>query len=209
MNNRISMGYFLAVAATVIWAGNFIVARALNQDILPTGLAFWRWAIAVETLASFTVRSTIQDWKLVQKYLPYLTVSMLLGVTAFNTSIYVADRTTQALKIALIATSSLIFIVLMSRLLDLLQKSFHQLMGRARCPSHKSYFFLWDGHLARPNYFCKRSILWRNYLLNTGSRYDGCGWRCFNVNSGRLVRKAAEHFVCDRRFVYAVKLLRI
>jgi hypothetical protein len=30
-------------------------------------------------------------------------------------------------------------------------------MGRARCPSHKSYFFLWDGHLARPNYFCKRS----------------------------------------------------
>jgi hypothetical protein len=31
-------------------------------------------------------------------------------------------------------------------------------MGRARCPSHKSYFFLWDGHLARPNYFCKRSI---------------------------------------------------
>jgi hypothetical protein len=31
-------------------------------------------------------------------------------------------------------------------------------MGRARCPSHKSYFLLWDGHLARPIYFCKRSI---------------------------------------------------
>jgi len=43
--------------------------------------------------------------------------------------------------------------------LDLLQNPFPQLMGRARCPSHKSYFFLWDGHLARPNYFCKRSIL--------------------------------------------------
>lgn len=35
MNNRISTGYFLAVIATVIWAGNFIVARALNQEILP------------------------------------------------------------------------------------------------------------------------------------------------------------------------------
>ena len=34
---------------------------------------------------------------------------------------------------------------------------FHQFMGRARCPSHKSYFLLWDGHLARPIYFCKRS----------------------------------------------------
>ncbi|MEG3845634.1 hypothetical protein QT971_09395 [Microcoleus sp. herbarium19] len=40
MNNTRSMGYFLAVAATVIWAGNFIVARALNQDILPTRLRY-------------------------------------------------------------------------------------------------------------------------------------------------------------------------
>ena len=115
MNNRISTGYFLAVIATVIWAGNFIVARALNQDILPIGLAFWRWAIAVATLAPFAVRSTVKDWKLVQKYLPYLTVSALLGVTAFNTLIYVAGHTTQALNMALIATSSPIFIVLMSR----------------------------------------------------------------------------------------------
>lgn len=116
MNNRISTGYFLAVAATVIWAGNFIVARALNQDILPIGMAFWRWAIAVATLAPFTVRSTVEDWKMVQKYLPYLTVSALLGVTVFNTLIYIAGQTTQALNMALIATSSPIFIVLMSRL---------------------------------------------------------------------------------------------
>jgi drug/metabolite transporter (DMT)-like permease len=71
MNNRISTGYFLEVAATVIWAGNFIVARALNQDILPIGLAFWPWAIAVGTLAPFAVRSTVEDGKLVQKYLPF------------------------------------------------------------------------------------------------------------------------------------------
>ena len=114
MNNKISRGYFLAVTATVIWSGNFIVARALNQDILPIGLAFWRWAIAVATLAPFAVRSTVEDWKLVQKYLPYLTVSALLGVTVFNTLIYIAGHTTQALNMALIATSSPIFIVLMS-----------------------------------------------------------------------------------------------
>lgn len=115
-NSRISTGYFLAVIATVIWAGNFIVARALNQDILPVSLAFWRWAIAVATLAPFALRSTVEDWKLVQKYLPYLTVSALLGVTVFNTLIYIAGHTTQALNMALISTSSPIFIVLMSRL---------------------------------------------------------------------------------------------
>jgi hypothetical protein len=40
MNSQILMGYFLAVAATVILAGNFIVARALNQDILPNRLRY-------------------------------------------------------------------------------------------------------------------------------------------------------------------------
>jgi len=116
MNNKMSMGYFLAVVATIILAGNFIVARALNQDILPVGLAFWRWAIAVATLAPFTVRGAVADGKSIKKYLPYLTVSALLGVTAFNTLIYVAGHTTLAVNMALIATSSPVFIVLMSRL---------------------------------------------------------------------------------------------
>ncbi|MEG4347488.1 DMT family transporter [Microcoleus sp. A003_D6] len=116
MNNKMSMGYSLAVVATVIWAGNFIVARAFNQDILPVGLAFWRWAIAVATLAPFTVRAAVSDWKLIKKHLRYLTVSALLGVTAFNTLIYIAGHTTLAVNMALIATSSPVFIVLMSRL---------------------------------------------------------------------------------------------
>lgn len=110
------MGYFLALVATVIWAGNFIVARSFNQDILPVGLAFWRWTIAVVTLTPFAVRVTVEDWKLVQKHLPYLAVSALSGVTVFNTLIYIAGHTTQAMNLALIATSSPIFIVLMSRL---------------------------------------------------------------------------------------------
>ncbi|NJS12965.1 MAG: DMT family transporter [Microcoleus sp. CSU_2_2] len=112
----VSMGYFWALVATVIWAGNFIVARSFNQDILPVGLAFWRWTIAVVTLTPFAVRVTVEDWKLVQKHLPYLTVSALSGVTFFNTLIYIAGHTTQAMNLALIATSSPIFIVLMSRL---------------------------------------------------------------------------------------------
>lgn len=116
MNNRVSIGYVLAVVATAIWAGNFIVARALNQDVLPIGLAFWRWTIAVATLAPFTVRAAVADWKLIQKSLPYLTVSALLGVTTFNTLIYVAGHTTLAVNMALIASCSPVFIVLMSRL---------------------------------------------------------------------------------------------
>lgn len=110
------MGYFLAVIATVIWGGNFFVARAFNDDILPVGLAFWRWAIAVITLAPFAVRATVADWKLIQKHLPYLAASALSGVTTVNTLIYIAGHTTEAINLSLIATSSPIFVVLMSRI---------------------------------------------------------------------------------------------
>ncbi len=110
------MGYFFAVVATIIWAGNFIIARAFHDNILPIGLAFWRWAIAVITLTPFAVRVTVADWKLVQKNFRYLIVSALSGVTIFNTLIYIAGHTTQAINLALIASYSPIFVVLMSRI---------------------------------------------------------------------------------------------
>ncbi|MCP2729963.1 DMT family transporter [Limnofasciculus baicalensis] len=115
-NYLVPMGYLLAVVATIIWAGNFIIARSFNEDILPVGLAFWRWTIAVITLTPFALRVTVEDWKLVKKHLPYLAVSALSGVTVFNTLIYIAGHTTQAMNLSLIAASSPIFIVLMSRL---------------------------------------------------------------------------------------------
>jgi drug/metabolite transporter (DMT)-like permease len=115
-NSLIPMGYFLAVTATVIWGGNFFIARAFNDDIPPVGLAFWRWTIAIITVAPFALRSTIAEWKLVQKNLPYLAVSALSGVTAVNTLIYIAGHTTQAINLSLIAAASPVFVVLMSRI---------------------------------------------------------------------------------------------
>ena len=43
--------------ATLLWAGNFIVGRALREDMAPLELNFWRWAIALAALLPFTLRS--------------------------------------------------------------------------------------------------------------------------------------------------------
>ena len=50
------------------------------------------------------------------RHLPYLALTSLLGVTVFNTLIYMAGRTTEALNMALIATSSPIFIIIFARM---------------------------------------------------------------------------------------------
>ena len=110
-------GYLLAVAATLIWSGNFVVARGLHARIPPVGLAFWRWLVAVVTLAPFALRALIDDWRLVRRNLAYLAVTALIGVTIFNTLIYVAGHTTRAINLSLIAASSPIFIVLLARIL--------------------------------------------------------------------------------------------
>ncbi|MEM9214161.1 MAG: DMT family transporter [Cyanobacteria bacterium P01_F01_bin.150] len=110
------IGYLLAIVTTLIWAGNFIIARALHESILPVGLAFWRWTIATVSLGPFAIWTTIKDWKSLQINLPYLSISALLGVTVFNTLIYMAGHTSQAINLALIAAASPIFVVIMSRL---------------------------------------------------------------------------------------------
>jgi len=71
---------------------------------------------AAITLAPFALPGTIKDWKLVKKHLPYLAGTALLGGTASNTLIYIASHTTQAINMALIATASPIFMVIMSRI---------------------------------------------------------------------------------------------
>lgn len=108
------MGYIYAIAATLIWAGNFVIARGLNSAIPPISLAFFRWSIAFLVLLPFALPSLLEDRKLFKKHLFYLSVSALLGISNVNTLIYIAGRTTQAINMALIATSSPIFIVLFS-----------------------------------------------------------------------------------------------
>ena len=38
-------GVLFALGATVIWSGNFIVARLLNQSIEPATLSLLRWGV--------------------------------------------------------------------------------------------------------------------------------------------------------------------
>ena len=110
-------GYLSGVAATLFWSGNFVIARGLHERIPPVGMAFGRWLVAVVALAPFALRALIESRRLVRRHLAYLSVTALIGVTIFNTLIYVAGHTTQAINLSLIAASSPLFIVLLSRLL--------------------------------------------------------------------------------------------
>lgn len=109
-------GYLYALGATVIWSGNFIVARGLSEIVPPVSLAFWRWVVAVMAFLPFALKPLIAERQQLLKNIRYLSVTALLGVTVFNTLIYVAGQTTSALNLSLIAITFPIFIIIMSRL---------------------------------------------------------------------------------------------
>ena len=49
--------YLLLVFSSLFWAGNFVLGRAVEAIIPPVGLAFWRWIIALATIAVVWAKS--------------------------------------------------------------------------------------------------------------------------------------------------------
>ncbi|MCA1744077.1 MAG: DMT family transporter [Desulfonatronovibrio sp.] len=109
-------GVVFALGATMIWSGNFIVARGLNETINPATLAFLRWFVACLALLSITAGTVWKEKKVVVNNLSYLLPTAFLGITVFNTLIYVAASTSTALNLSLIATSTPIFIIIFARI---------------------------------------------------------------------------------------------
>lgn len=120
MNNslhqkNIYIGILLAVLATIIWSGNFVVARGVYKQIPPVSLAFYRWLTACIIMFPLAYQRFANEKTVVLKNWKYLLFVSLTGVAIFNTFVYVAGRYTTAINMSLIGTtSSPIFAILIS-----------------------------------------------------------------------------------------------
>lgn len=109
-------GYLFALMATVIWSGNFIVARGLSSEIAPATLAFCRWTTATVVLLPFAMVALCRQRKELLASLRHLIPTAFLGVTVFNTLIYIAGHKTTALNLSLIAIFSPVFIIILAHI---------------------------------------------------------------------------------------------
>jgi drug/metabolite transporter (DMT)-like permease len=104
--NFLTLGIVLAIGATIIWSGNFIVARAVIRDIPPISLAFYRWLTASIIMLPFAYKKFRNELPELRKHGWYLFFAALSGITLFNTLVYVAGHYTPAINLALIGTTS-------------------------------------------------------------------------------------------------------
>lgn len=92
------MPYILLVLTTLFWSGNFVVSRGMHTEIPPFNLSFWRWVVALLILAFFGLHHFLRQRTLVRRHLRFICIQGFLGVTAFNSLIYLAVQSTTAIN---------------------------------------------------------------------------------------------------------------
>ena len=112
------MPYLLLVLTTLFWSGNFVLSRGMHADIPPLALSFWRWALALLIMLVFSWRTCWRQSDIIVRERKYITIQGLLGVTGFNSLIYLAVQTTTAVNAVLINSCTPILIALCALLIN-------------------------------------------------------------------------------------------
>lgn len=116
-NKLITNGYVFALLATILWSGNFIVARDIKDIVDPYSLSFYRWLLATIILLPFAIVPLIKNIVIVKRHFIYLSIVSILGVSLFNTLIYVASHTSSALNLSIISITFPIIVIIISRVI--------------------------------------------------------------------------------------------
>lgn len=111
-----TLGYLAALGATVVWSGNFVVARAIAEDIPPIQLNFWRWIVALACMLPLALPHLRREWPVIRQHFGYLAFMGLVGISLLNTLIYKGGQSTESLNMALLVPTVPIMIIVMSRI---------------------------------------------------------------------------------------------
>lgn len=114
-SKEVYTGVVFAILASIIWSGNFVVARGVIDRIPPFSLAFYRWLTAAFIMLPLAIRKFRAEKAIVAGNWKYFFWVSLTGITLFNTLIYIGGHYSPAINLALIGTtSSPVFAVLLA-----------------------------------------------------------------------------------------------
>jgi drug/metabolite transporter (DMT)-like permease len=103
--------FTLLALANLLWAGNWVIGRALRDAFDPISLNFWRWVIAAGVLAPFALPGLAAKRDVIRRNAGYLLLIALISVSVFQTLVYLGLRTTTAVNAVLINSSGPMFIL--------------------------------------------------------------------------------------------------
>src|SRR5678816_4195713 len=72
---QVFIGICFALLATLIWSGNFIIARGVIKTIQPVTLSFYRWLTATIIIAPFAWKYFFAEIKVLKQRFLFFPVS--------------------------------------------------------------------------------------------------------------------------------------
>jgi len=79
-------------------------------------LSFLRWLVAFAVIFPFSYKYFLSDLTTIKQNFRYILLTSFLGITLFNTLIYIAGHSTEAINLSLIAITTPVFIIIFSRI---------------------------------------------------------------------------------------------
>ena len=105
----------LLVVPPLLWAGNAVVGRMVNEMIPPLTLNFFRWLLALVILLPFAWAGRAHLSALRSHWRP-LALLGLLGIGMYNSLQYLALQTSTPLNVTLVGASMPVWMLLIGRL---------------------------------------------------------------------------------------------
>jgi drug/metabolite transporter (DMT)-like permease len=88
--------YLLLTLAPLFWSCNWIVGRALHDDIPPMAMTFYRWTFSLVILAPFALMHVRRDWPVVRRNWRVLVPLGIIGIGTHNALAYLGLNYTTA-----------------------------------------------------------------------------------------------------------------
>jgi drug/metabolite transporter (DMT)-like permease len=121
--------YLLLSLCSLIWAGNWVVGRAIRDTVPPAALAFWRWSIAALILAPIVLPRLRGQGRLLLRHWKVLVLLGGTGISLFQFLVYTGLRYTNAVNAMLMNSALPLFMVLVAWLIDRQKVTARQVAG--------------------------------------------------------------------------------
>lgn len=99
-------GYLFISLSIINWSGNFVASRGMAGLVEPGTLNLLRWALATALFAPFGLAAFWRERAEIRRLFLPLSLIALCGISVFDTLIFLAGRTSDALNMSLISTLS-------------------------------------------------------------------------------------------------------
>jgi len=121
--------FLLLALATLFWAGNWVLGRAMRDDFGPVALNFLRWLVAVLALAPFALPGLWAKRAAIRRSAGLLLLLALLGVALFQSMVYQGLRTTTTVNAVLLNSSAPLFMLICSWVIEREHATRRQIAG--------------------------------------------------------------------------------